>query len=246
MVMPLCGTFHYAGVVPDTRAARESGQWQLQDESGAEVRYRPWWKVWKRDPTGDADLDALRYNRLIGLRPTLRISGGHLVLQAPGRPWAQIRSASLELAPSFIESSRGGDILTLVRTGTADVGVSVVRRGRLMVAAGALTAIPLGDDVVVRDGPTVDLSADGPERWPRLDTWIDISVSGEARRLRGGEGTTISDYMFSVVRCFQDGEPGMYACLAITLRGACPHEAALHSAELLARPNAGLTMSEWP
>ena len=114
-----------------------------------------------------------------------------------------------------------------------------------MVAVGAVTAVPLGDEVVVRGGPVVDYAAHGPEQWPRRDTWVDVSVWGETCRLREGESTTLCDYRFSVVHSFQDGIPGTYECVAITLEGACPHETAMHSAELLARPNAGLIMTDW-
>jgi len=233
MAMPPCATFHYAGFVPDTRADRESGQWQLQDKSGA----FPSGKSWKPDP--------LRDNRLLGLQPRLRIVGSQLVLEASGRHRAQICRASLELDELLIAGLQGADVVTLVRTGTADIGVSILRGAQLMVAVGAVTAIPLGDSVAVQGGPEVDLSALGPKRCPRRDTWVDVSVSGEVRRLQGGEETTIRNYRFSVVRCFEDGIPGTYESLAISLGVVCPHDAAMHSAELLARPNAGLIMAGW-
>jgi hypothetical protein len=235
MVMPLCGTFYYAGVVPDTRAERESGKWRLEDQSGAAPRTD--WRFWKRDELFD--------NRLVGLRPALRIMSGRLMLEAAGRRRAEVRSASLELDESLIAIFQGGDVLTLIRTGTADIGVSLLRGDQLIVAVGAVTESPLGENVVARNGFVVDDSAFAPEQWLRRDTWVDVSVSGEARRLRGGEETTICNYRFSVVRCFQDGIPGTYESLAISLDGICPHLAAVHSAELLARPNAGLIMSYW-
>jgi hypothetical protein len=249
MVMPPCGTFHYAGVVPDAIADRESGQWQLDDQSGAsrlaEGSPSASWKFWKRDPTHGTNLDRLRDNQLIGLQPRLRIRGGQLVLEAASRHRAEIRSASLELDESLIESFQGSEFLTLVRTDTADIGVSLLRGNQLLVAVGAVTATPLGDDVAVQGGPAVDYSARGPEQWPRRDTWVDVSVSGEVQRLRGGQETTIRDYRFSVVRCFQDGVPGSYESLAISFEGICSHEVTLHSAQLLTRPNAGLIMAKW-
>ena len=230
MVMPACGTFHYSGVVPGAKAALESGHWTLEDQSGAALRA----------PTSE-----LRDNRLLGLAPTLRISECHLVLETASRHRAQIRSASLEIDRSLIERLQGGDVLTLIRTATADIGISVLRRGQLMVAVGAVTVTPLGDEVRVRDGPVVEHAMAGPEEWPRTDTWIDVSVSAETLRLRGGEATAIGSYRFSVVRCFQDGIPGTYESLAISLDGFCGHEAAVRSAELLSRPNAGLIMMKW-
>ena len=120
-----------------------------------------------------------------------------------------------------------------------------MRRGQLIMAVGAVSATPMGNDVVVQDGPVLDRAAGGLEQWPRRDIWVDVFVSGETTRLRGGEATVIGNYSVSVVRCFQDGIPGSYESLAISLDGSCAHEAALHSAELLARPNAGLAMTRW-
>ena len=229
MVMPSCGTFCYSGVVPDSKAALASGDWTLQDQSGAAL---------------EAFTSELRSNRLVGLEPTLRISKGQLVLETASRHRAQVRSAALEIDRSLIKGLRSGDVLTLIRTGTADIGISVLRNAQLMVAVGAVTVAPLGDAVRVRGGPVVEHGT-GLERWPRTDTWIEVSVSDETRRLRGGEATAIANYRFSVIRCFKDGVPGKYESLAISLDGFCGHEAAVVSAELLARPGAGLTMRKW-
>src|SRR3982750_3432769 len=84
MVMPLCGTFHYAGIVPDSQASPDSSQWTLEDQSGAETASRiesgAWWKFWKRAPTRRDGFDRLRENRLVGLRPVGQITGGGGVL----------------------------------------------------------------------------------------------------------------------------------------------------------------------
>ena len=64
-------------------------------------------------------------------------------------------------------------------------------------------------------------------------------------RLREGDATAVGDYKVSVVRSFQDGIPATFESLAISLEKSCPHEAAVHSAELVARPNAGLIMTAW-
>jgi hypothetical protein len=235
MVMPLCGTFHYAGVVPDTRADRESGKWRLDDQSGAAPRTD--WRFWQRNELFD--------NRLVGLRPALRILRGQLMLEAVGWRRAQVRSAALELDESLLAIFQGGDVLTLVRTSTADIGVSLLRDDRLIVALGAATEIPLGENVEARNGFAVDNSTFAPEQLRREDTWVDVSVSGEACRLRRGEETTICNYRISALRCFEEGIPGTHESLAISLNEICPHEAAVHSAELLARPNAGLIMACW-
>jgi hypothetical protein len=126
--------------------------------------------------------------------------------------------------------------------GTGDIGVSLLRGGRLVFAIGAVTTVPPGEAMIVSVGPPVR----GREDWPRRDTWVDVSISGESTgRLRGGESATVRNYRISVVRSFLDGVPGTHECLAVTLEGACPHGAGLRSAELLAGGNAGLTMVQW-
>jgi hypothetical protein len=80
--MPLCGTLHYAGAVPDTKAERESGKWRLKDQSGA-IQDTDW-KFGKRDELFD--------NRLVGLRPTLRVMRCQLIIEAAESPeWIATR-----------------------------------------------------------------------------------------------------------------------------------------------------------
>jgi hypothetical protein len=247
MAMPPCGTFHYAGVVPGARVDRESGHWQLEDQSAVaaptEVRPRPAWKFWMRDSTRDDELDPLFHNRLVGLHPILRIADGHLTLAASGRHRAQIESAVLEVDRSLIEQCQGGDVLTLVRTATADIGISLLRNGELVWAVGAVTVVPLGTTVDVQGGPRVYFSTRALR--PRADTWVEISQSGHKSRLRGGDKATTGRYNVSVLRAFQDGLPGTYESVAISLDGYGLHEAAVRSAHLLARPEAGLSMTKW-
>ena len=225
-MMPLCGTFHYAGMVPYGKACDKSRPWKLQDESGAALLQK-----------GDSLVD----NRLIGLQPVLEISDNHLLLTASGRHRATIRSAILDLDPLLIECFEGGDVLALVRTATADIGASLVRAGDLICAVGAVTVVPLGGTIRVEGGPKLKFSG----MKPRKDTWIDVSYSRETLRLRAGDEATIGDYRISILRCFRDGIPGTYESVAISRCSKCDHDAAVRSATLLARRNAGLRMSWW-
>jgi hypothetical protein len=110
---------------------------------------------------------------------------------------------------------------------------------------GAVTTVPLGSGVQVRGGPDVDLTAPAPHHWPRTDTWVEVSQSGQGSRLRTGEEARIGEYTVSVLRCFQDGVPGTYESVAISLSGAGLHEASIRLARLFARPNAGLNLTDW-
>jgi hypothetical protein len=90
MVMPLCGTFHYAGVVPDTKDAWESGQWTLKDQSCA-ARLKEYltpeaWKFWKRDPRWDNNFDRvpteLGISRAVDLAHAACAEGGENLVRA--------------------------------------------------------------------------------------------------------------------------------------------------------------------
>jgi len=78
MVMPLCGTFDYTGVVPDTKADWMSGGWKVHDKSwraAGGLRGLRW--VSKSGSLGD--------DRLVGLEPTVRLSDGRVIVTATGR-----------------------------------------------------------------------------------------------------------------------------------------------------------------
>ena len=225
MTMPPCGTFQYTGVVPKTFS--RSGLWQIEDPSARVLA-----KSWLGNPMVD--------NRLVGLSPTVEISDGYLILTASGSYRAATLSASVHLDPALLDVFQVGDVLNLVRTATADIGVSLQRTGQLIFAVGAVSKLPIGDRFMVRSGSDIGLSAPDREQWLGADTWVDVSLSDKTTRLRGGEETTIDDYRVSVIRCFQHGIPGTYECVAISFNGACPHEAAVRATKLLARPGAGL------
>jgi len=246
MVMPPCGTFHYAGVVPDLQAGLELAQWTLEDQSGAEVvpqiESPTSWKFWKRPARPAGGLDDLRDNRLVGLHPVVRISGSELILQAASRHRAEVRSASVELDRTLLEGLKAGDRIELVRTGTADIGVCILRAGELLWAVGAVTTVPLGAMLRMRRGPAVNRALDG---WPRRDTWVEASIEGQTARLHDGEELTLGEYRVTLARAFKDGIPGQYENAAISRGGGDFHEAAVRAARILGKGNAGLTLTTW-
>jgi hypothetical protein len=245
MVMPLCGTFHYAGVVPDQQASLE-GQWTFEDLSGAEMfpRVEPpaAWKFWKPTARPADGLDRLRDNRLVGLQPAVRISGSHVILQAASRHRAEVCSASVELDRTLLEGLHAGDRIELVRTGTADIGVSTLRDGELLWAVGAVTAVPLGPMVRVQGGPAVKTALN---EWPRTDTWVEVSIGAQTSRLHDGEELTLGEYRVTLARAFKDGIPGQYENAAISRHGSAAHDAVIRAAGILGESNAGLTLNTW-
>lgn len=73
-----------------------------------------------------------------------------LRLEASGRRKASVRTAVLHLEATLLPSLRAGDELHLAGNSGGDVGVSVLRGGRLICAVGAITFVPLGDDLAAR------------------------------------------------------------------------------------------------
>ncbi len=210
MVMGACGTFNYSGVVPEQWPQCRS--WVVQDQSGA---------------ADYPETDFFHAYRLIGLRPLLAITDDEIVLKSLTRERSQATTAALRLDSELIDSLRAGDTLNLVRTATADIGVSLLRGQQLVFAVGAASAVPTGEDVIVRSV--------GSGEFPGGDYWLELSVFGQESQLRGGQSADLGPYEISVLRCFTEGIPGTYACLAVSHRGGCSHDSAKRSAQLLSK-----------
>jgi len=214
MAMPLCGTFHYVAAVPD----------------GFEVSRAP---IRARDESGPANSrhpDPLLGSRLVGFEPSIEIRGHRIVITASSRERAEVSAASFAMDPELIEVLRGGHVIRVVREKTGDVGVAVLRDGRLMVAIGAVTALPLGGDVSV--GGEADEATE----------YVAVRVGAQALRLARGEPVTMGDYELEVVRPALFGIPGHRESVAVCRAGVCSLEGAVRSAQLL---DAGLGMVRW-
>ncbi len=217
MVMPPCGTFDYFVVVPDQ--PREcSDPWRIQAQVREPVQV-----------TGEPLADS----RLVGLCPTLEVTGGLVALRAPHRQHAQVAAASFEVDPALPSVFLPEDVLHLVRTRTADLAVSVIRQGELVVAIGAVSTVPLGRAVKISSMPFTTTDS------------VDVTVQEEMRRLQTGDRIQFAGYDVFVERCFVEGTPGQYECLSVALVSSCSPDVAIRSARLWARYNGGLRMVDW-
>lgn len=242
MAMHPCGTFDYVTVVPEDPAAYATG-----------------WQAASRQP--------VKGDRLVGHAPILRITDAEIAPDTPPprrRPFARpevLRSritltateqdashgVSFHVARDLTSALRPGDVLHLARTLGAGLGVSVIRGERLVAAAGAVDAVPLGDLKVGTPGDVIDelkavLKRHDPtldeERWVFYQTPVfrelpvEVCLDGQ-RRLRYWGRFELGEYDVDVIHGFLLGTPGDDLCVAITLRGACPAEAASASARLL-------------
>jgi len=142
-MMPPCGTFDYVTTVPEQPAGSLS-EWEVR------LRYPV-----KR--TGSA----LSERRLVGYAPRLRITDAGLTpnpgpqrpsvmrsrmtLTAAGPEDATDSAISFHVDRDLISLLQPGDDLHITRTSCAGLGLSIIRRGKLLAAVGAVTAVPLGN-----------------------------------------------------------------------------------------------------
>jgi hypothetical protein len=235
MAVPPCGTFDYVAIVPD---AIEDGAFECLAESREAVPM-----------TGDRLVDS----RLVGLAPLLTVSdaslperthGGHpeamrsrVTLTARTRRQAQVAAASFYVSKRLMLRLKAGDVIHLARTHCAGLGLSVVRSGRLVAAAGAVTAVPLGHGVTA--GRASDLMKGAIEVFRTRDPdfsfeeiAIEITVDGRSAVLFRGR-RELGPFDTEVMNGFIQDTPGTDECAAIARRDACSLHAAVISATWL-------------
>jgi hypothetical protein len=239
MAIPLCGTFQYVATVP---------------ENG--IDGRPWLVDLQKpiEPTGDD----MRDDRLVGHSPTLEISDAGI---APGVPSAgaerakprvwrsritlaaatRVRSRAASVAfyvdRAFTMTLAPDDLLFMSRTHCGRLGLSIVRGGRLIAAAGALSAVPLGDLVrvrilsdTIREAERLFQKSDPEFGFPELP--VEVRLGDDVRIMFRGR-PRIQSYDVWVEHGFYRGIPGVDECVAISLAGSCPDTAAIASAQLM-------------
>jgi hypothetical protein len=123
------------------------------------------------------------------------------------------------------------------RTPCGRLGLSIIRSGRLIAAAGALSAVPLGELVrvripsdTVRDAERAFRKSDPKFEFPHLP--VEVRLGDDVRIMFRGR-PRIQSYDVWVEHGFYRGIPGTDECVAIALAGSCPDTAAIASAQLL-------------
>jgi hypothetical protein len=184
-----------------------------------------------------ADRDGGGEERLVGLRPDIRLGDDLLVIFTSERRSAGVRHASFPVGDAVSLAARPGDRLHVARAGTGDIGLSLLRGGRLVVAVGAVTEVPLGD-VRAAHG------TDGSWERPSADRWLEFTAGGERLTLRGREFAEVGGYHVYVERCWAFGIPGERECVSVCgSDDAAMRVAAIRSAVLLG--HGALKLVEW-
>jgi hypothetical protein len=246
MALAPCGTFDYVAVVPDDV---HGGTFGCPVETRRPVVC-----------TGDDINDS----RLVGWSPVLRVTNAglpedagprrprvfrsRLTLSATGREHARLGAASFHVAKGLVTSLMPGDVLHMARTLSGGLGVSVVRGGELVVAAGTVSAVPLGE--TIHAGAPVDLLKTTTEAFRRQDPEFEfheipleltvgqsVAILFRGRRKMGGYGVYMEHGHLK-------GLPDTDECLAIYREGLCSDVDASTSAQFLADASS-FSMTRW-
>ena len=175
--------------------------------------------------------------RLVGPNPMIRFWNDRLVLVASEESNASVRNASFRIGNAVPLAAAPGDRLYVVRTGSGGIGLSLLRDKQLVLAIGAVTAVPLGNNMQVmknRKGnyPFVDLK----------DTWLEFQVRNEQLKLRDRSVTDIGNYQIYVEACWENGIPGVDECVSVSVaNNPSVNLASLRSAILLRSSDLKLT-----
>jgi len=252
MAIPLCGRFDYVAVVPES--GRNRASWNVRLRTPVEL-------------TGNDMVD----DRLVGHSPTLSISDAgitpdarvppftgrarpkvlrsKITLTASQRKHARQASAAFHVDQALTMLLSPGDMLFLERTGCGGLAFSIVRDGQLIVAAGAVSNVSLGEPVHVRipsetvtEAEDVFRKHDAQFRFPELPVELRL---GEHTRLLFRGRPELESYRTWVEHGFYRGIPGTNECVAVWLSGTCPDIPAIATAQLLDAP-APLEIVSWP
>ncbi len=190
--------------------------------------------LYGHDPNGG------KTHRLVGDNPMIRFWRERIVLVAAGKSNSSVRNVSFAIGDAVPLSACPGDRLYLVRTGSGGVGLSLFRQERLILAIGAITAVPLGTDIQTTRHPKVTKSQRGPYR----NTWLEFRVGNEQRTLHQRETIEIGGYQIYVEHCWEDDTPGTDECVSVrALDNPSTMIAAIRSAILIA--NGYMKMTHW-
>jgi len=223
MVMHISGTFDYTFVVP---GGPKSGSRRMQG-----TLTRPP-ELDDRRLLGHAPiLEAVEYEKQPGERYS------RITLKPGDQTHATAGLFSFTVDRDLITMLRQDDVLHISRTGCAGVGVSVLTGGKLIAAAGAVSRVPLGENVDVRHPWDLVRRAEEVFRerdadYDMLDAPVELSVGGVTKILNSGR-PTIGSYEIHVRHGFLWGEPGTDESVSIELKRVCPARAALRSAQLI-------------
>jgi hypothetical protein len=178
-------------------------------------------------------------DRLVGHQPMIRFWHDRLVLVASEQANSKLRNASFPIGDVVMLAARAGDRLYVVRTGRGGIGLSLLREQRLVLAIGAVTAVPLGMNIKV-----IQMPKDHHGWGARGDEWLDFEIESKQLTLRMRGVSRAADYEIYVEHCWEVGIPGVEECVSICSgANSAINIASLRSAVLLG--HSPLKLTRW-
>lgn len=156
-------------------------------------------------------MDSRDEDRLVGHHPTIRFWRDRLVLIASEKARSSTRNSSFVIGDAVPLSARPYDRLHVVRTGSGGIGLSLLRENKLVLAIGAVTAVPLGMNINVFERP----ERKGLMSAYTAETSLEFQVESEQLHLKDRGVTTIGPYEVYIEHCWQDGIPGVDECVSL-------------------------------
>lgn len=177
--------------------------------------------------------------RLVGPNPMIRFWNDRLVLVASEEANASVRNTSFRVGNAVPLAAAPGDRLYVVRTGSGGIGLSLLRNKQLVLAIGAVTAVPLGNNMQVIKSPKGNYHVDHLK-----DTWLEFQVGNEHSKLKDRSVTDIGNYQIYVEACWEYGIPGVDECVSVSVaNNPSVNLASLRSAILLR--SSDLKLTQW-
>ena len=175
---------------------------------------------------------------LYGLRPTLVLEKGAVRLW-DGDRGSDDQCGLIRVDARLTSSLRGGDVLHVTGTCSCGTGLSVLREDELVVAAGAVSSVPLGNRVTLCTPSDLVEEAEAifRRRYPDFQfafPVIEVSIDGVSTLFGiGGGDIEGGGYHVRVYHPHLPGIPGTDECLGITRLDWCPKPAGILTARRL-------------
>ena len=233
MAIPPSGTFDYTVVVPDDPMSGRP--WAVSSRAGREdpedsfAGASPFLRITDAGPTPNAGWYRGRW------LPSVQRAG--IVLSASRRTFGFEPAPAFHVDRVFVAVLRPGDTVNLSRTGSGGIGVSVIRGGTLLAAAGAVANVPLGGDFSARYPRELlrraeDMIRAADPHFHFAHQPIEFRTGAERRICYRGT-VDMGPYRVFMEHGFYRGLPGTDECVAITRSRAFSDTAASSTAQLL-------------
>jgi hypothetical protein len=240
------GTFDYVGTIPEREpdgtivcslTVRDRRPLGTFEQFGCLVGGTPTLHITEAGLTPDPGPD----------RP--RVLRSRLRLRARGRDRATVQAVDFHVDRGLVAALRANDALHLVRTASGDLAISVLRGNQLVAAVGAVTCVPLGDEIEastpfeLMQQAEAMLAAGHPGfHFPEMP--VRFVVDGHAPQLFMFCNGKFGPFSVFVRHGWRRGVPGDGESVAISRDGLC-NDVAARCSTMLLECRDGFGMAQW-